>query len=83
MFNSSATETTINNPVAENAPPSSNGASFTALEKPDDNALNKNVGINAITARKNAPNNVILFEIRFKKSLVGLPALIPGINPPY
>ena len=60
MLSSSATETTINNPVAENAPPNPRGPFTTGLAEPD-NKLNMNVGINAIIARKNAPNNVILF----------------------
>ena len=41
------------------------------------------VGIVAITARKIAPTKVILDITLFRYSTVGLPGLIPGINPPF
>ena len=45
--------------------------------------LNTRLGIKAINARNMAPKSVILFDILPKYSLVCLPALIPGINPPF
>ena len=73
----------MRSPVAENAPPNPRGPLTKGLPVPPEIALKMNVGMSAMSARKIAPNNVIRFEIFLKKSLVGLPALIPGINPPY
>ena len=37
----------------------------------------------AITAKNNPPNHVIFDITDDKYSVVGFPALIPGINPPF
>ena len=44
---------------------------------------NTNVGIVAIIASATAPAIVILFKTLLNYSAVGLPGLIPGINPPF
>ena len=41
------------------------------------------IGSIAIIARNTPPNNVNLEITEDKYSVVGLPALIPGINPPF
>ena len=41
------------------------------------------IGKIAITAKKNPPNHVNFEMIADKYSVVGFPALIPGINPPF
>ncbi len=41
------------------------------------------IGKIAINAKKNPPNHVNLDIIDDKYSVVGFPALIPGINPPF
>ena len=43
----------------------------------------KNIGIIAIIAKYTPPNHVSLDIIDDKYSVVGFPALIPGINPPF
>ena len=78
---SRATDTTMSNPVAENE--LANPRLYCGSEYCPDNAKNKNVGTSEMIIRKRAPNNVIRLLIFLKKSLVGFPALMPGINPPY
>ena len=41
------------------------------------------IGSIAITLKNSPPNNVNLLIIDDKYSVVGLPALIPGMNPPF
>ena len=43
----------------------------------------KTIGIIAISAKKNPPNIVNLLITDDKYSVVDLPVLIPGINPPF
>ena len=45
--------------------------------------LNTRLGTKAMNARNIAPKSVILLDILPRYSLVCLPALIPGINPPF
>ena len=81
-MSSSATDTTMSKPVAENE--FANGSAGAAhVPSPIASALNKKVGMRDKHIRNTAPKNVILLLIFLRKSLVGLPALIPGINPPY
>ena len=81
-MSSSATDTTMSKPVAENE--FANGSAGAAQEpSPIASALNKKVGIRDKLIRNTAPKKVILLFIFLRKSLVGLPALMPGINPPY
>ena len=42
-----------------------------------------NIGIIAISAKKNPPNHVNFDIIDDKYCVVGFPALIPGMNPPF
>ena len=42
-----------------------------------------NIGRMAINAKKNPPNHVNFDMMEDKYSVVGLPALIPGMNPPF
>ena len=42
-----------------------------------------NIGIIAIIAKNNPPKSVNLEIIDDKYSVVGFPALIPGMNPPF
>ena len=72
----------MSKPVAENE--FANGSAGVAhVPSPIASARNRNVGMSAMSIRNTAPKNVTLLLTFFKKSLVGLPALIPGINPPY
>ena len=43
----------------------------------------KSIGNIAITAKKNPPNHVNFDIIDDKYCVVGFPALIPGMNPPF
>ena len=73
----------MRSPVAENAPPNPSSPLINAVLPSPEIALKMKVGMSERSARKIAPNKVMRFEIFLKKSLVGLPALMPGINPPY
>ena len=43
----------------------------------------KSIGIIAIIAKNSPPNNVTFDVTDVRYSVVGFPALIPGINPPF
>ena len=72
VLNSSATDTAINIPVALNTEDTEGSIILKIID-----------GINAIRARNIAPKSVILLDIFLRYSVVGLPALIPGMKPPF
>ena len=76
MSISSATETIIIIPVALNA-------EIKPLTSVGLIALKISDGTTVKNARKSAPKNVIHLLILAKYSVVVLPGLIPGMNPPF
>ena len=72
----------MSKPVAENE--FANGRAGAAqVPLPIARALKMKVGMRDKHMRNTAPKTETLLLIFLRKSLVGLPAPMPGINPPY